>query len=214
MTDVSTAADDYSDADRPINLPAKPEKIWPVSASADGSLNSHCLRCAVTGQGMGYAACLWRQNVLTKTDVRVPADWIGCRDAAASDNCVALRMRREEILADKAIYFRERVKDQSVVTEPKRKWIDSLRELPKKVAAIFDPAPAPRAKPAVDEFDVMAAASDMAAVATRAGAVLAPVSSEPPKPAQTPVTARADESPLQMAMRIKQERAAAQAQAQ
>jgi hypothetical protein len=43
--------------------------IEPVSASADGKRNSHSLSCITTGQGMSYAACLWRQDVLSKPDI-------------------------------------------------------------------------------------------------------------------------------------------------
>lgn len=208
MTFENTTADGYHDADRPISQPAKPEKIWPITASADGSLNSHCLRCAVTGQGMGYAACLWRQDVLSNVNAKTPADWNVCRESAASGSCVALRMRHEEVVAGKAIYFRERVKDRNVVEEPKRKWIDTLRTVGEKVKAVI--APKPRVDG--DEFDAMAAASDMAAVATRVSAAHAAATPPAASIPTSAVTALAGETPLQMAMRIKAEREAAQAQ--
>lgn len=96
--------------------------IEPISASADGTRNMQSLSCSTLGQRMNYAACLWRQGVLAKPDIRKPADWAPCASARSSGTCRALQMRSEEEIAGKAIYFQDRGTVRRI-SDTVRQWI-------------------------------------------------------------------------------------------
>lgn len=102
------------------------EAIEPITSSADGQRNSYSLFCAARGQSMNYAACLWRQGVLSKPDIKTPEDWNSCRTAACSGTCTANNMREEEVLAGKSIYFRAREVVRRMANnfgEAARQWV-------------------------------------------------------------------------------------------
>lgn len=118
-------------------------KIFPLDASSDGKRNMYSRRCEVVGQVMNYAACLWRQGVLEKTDIRTPADWAPCAEAARCGKCHAVEMRREEVLKGHSIYFRDRNYVQPIM-EAARTWVMpemSVKSAERKAA----PAPKPAA---------------------------------------------------------------------
>lgn len=218
-----------------ITLPTRPEltEIVPLSSSPDGQLNSYCMRCDLQGQSMHYAACLWRQAVLAKPDIRTPADWAPCREAASAGNCVALMMRKEEEGAEQSIFFRRAHRANQPLVEPKRSWSTGTFGTLKNAATgaatgapalVLTPAPMPAPSPAKprDAIDALGAAGDYsdainAMVADNSHVepivVAQPKPAEPaPRPA-TPVAAQVGESPLAMARRLAALRAAAVAKA-
>jgi hypothetical protein len=186
--------------------------VYTIAQSADGSLNSYSLGCTFNGQRMNYAACQHRQTLLDKGDVKVPADWGGCRTAARAGNCVALDLRKEEVLAGKAIYFEPRswLRAQA---EKARRWVNPWEQTQNTPKAAR-PAPAPAPKPATDVFDGLGSNSYADAINAMArpgtnppppAPALRPVA--PPNPPAAPARALPGESPLQMARRLAAERA-------
>lgn len=130
----------------------KEPKFQPISVSADGRRNSYSRRCDVLGQVMNYAACLWRQEVLSKPDIRTPADWAPCSDAARCGRCHAVEMRKEEVLKGYAIYLNDREEKQprQAIGSSGRSWV--MPELERKdhtvrSAPASAPAPQPRTAP-------------------------------------------------------------------
>ena len=192
------------------------ETIEPITASADGTRNAQSLTCPKLGQSMNYAACLWRQSVLSKPDIRTPADWAPCAGAARSNECTALQMRREEELAGRAIYFRDR---QRAITEARQQWIMPAigrRADPGPAAA----APAAPARPA-HALDALAGAggyADALSIAAKQQAS-APAPSTPVAAPATPTPAPAaapalqvlpGESPLDALRRMRAQRSLSQ----
>lgn len=96
--------------------------IYPLDASTDGTRNMYSRRCEAIGQTMNYAACLWRQKVLEKPDVRTPSDWSPCADAARCGKCNAIEMRQEELLKGHSIYFKDRNTVHKAIRSG-REWI-------------------------------------------------------------------------------------------
>jgi hypothetical protein len=208
-----------------ITLPKRPDltDVVPLSSSPDGQLNSFCMRCEAQGQSMSYAACLWRQGVLSKPDIRTPADWAPCGEAARHGTCVALMMRKEEEVAEQSIYFRKRLNEAHPLAEPKRAWHTPVTSMVKSTvtaagAALGLKSP-PAAKPR-DAIDAMGlggvpggyadAITEM--VKTGSHVTSAPAFTPPAAPAvslgENPV-ALPGESPLAMARRLAAARAAA-----
>lgn len=212
-----------------MQLPRRPDltEVMPVSAAADGKLNSYCMRCEAQGQSMQYAACQWRQGVLSKADIRTPADWAPCHEAARSGTCVAVHMRREEDTAGQAIFFRKSLRENDPVVEMQpRKWVDTWAAGTKGVprATTAPVTPVPRHADAVDAMADVGGYSEaitaMVATGAHVGAAPEPVAvgthvGAPPEPVTLPhiaapaPTALPGESPLAMARRIAAARAAA-----
>lgn len=174
--------------------------IIELAASADGTRNAYSSRCAVSEQVMNYAACLWRQNVLTVPDIKTPADWAPCSAAARNGVCNAMSMRREEEIAGKAIYFVERRRGDNPVVEVARKWVTGAWG---SVKAAIRPTPAPalpRATSALDAMGDMGDYSDAITAAVADAPAAAPVAA--PKPSAPLPVALPGESPLAMARRL------------
>ena len=182
--------------------------IEPISASADGTRNSHTLTCDFTSQSMNYAACLWRQGVLAKPDIKTPADWSLCIQARNCNRCTALDMRREEELAGKAIYFRDRnvfrkIKDAALQYLPG--WAGGTSSAAPTITRAPEPkraAPAP-AKSMLDAMGSMGSYSDAITTAAKT-----PAATPPAAKLHIPIrpVANTGESPLQMARRLAAER--------
>lgn len=184
------------------------ETIEPITASADGKRNSFTLSCGPTGQSMNYAACLWRQGVLSNPATKTPADWAPCNAARCAGTCTALVMREEELLAGKSIYFRARGVFRSIV-EIAREWIMPDFAMPEKVKPAVRKtysSPAPK-KERGDMLDAMGSVGSFADAVTEAAKT--PTSVPPPVARVIPVmpVAQAGETPLQMARRMAAERA-------
>lgn len=205
----------------PITLPKRPDltDIVPLSSSPDGQLNSFCMRCDAQEQTMSYAACLWRQGVLAKPDIRTPSDWAPCGEAARHGTCVALMMRAEEQAAEQSIYFRKRNNEAHPLVEPKRAWhtpvFGSIKKTISTVAdTVLSIGRATPAKPR-DAIEAMTDSGGYAAAISsmvEEGAHVQPeVAPAPPVPAMPAPAALPGESPLAMARRIAAARAAAAA---
>jgi hypothetical protein len=180
-------------------------EFTPISASADGKRNTYSRRCDVVEQVMNYAACLWRQNVLAAPNVKTPSDWACCAAAARNGTCNALNMRREEEIAGKAIYFRDR--QQPSFVDAARKWAHSSWGTVKK--AVIPVASPPKPAAVLDKLGSLGDYSDAISEAVSTAPADAPVAAPVPKltPTQTPV-ALPGESPLAMARRLHAEKLA------
>jgi hypothetical protein len=153
-----------------------------IDVSASGK-NALTLSCTALGQSMSYAACLNRISVV-KGSARMPADWAPCNTALGCRQCVAEKMRDEEIAAGRALYFVARGAVVGAV-EAARRWV-STWDAPKK----------PKAARRRDALDALGDAGSYADV----------VNTTPKAPAVIPI-ARAGETPAQMARRLAAERA-------
>lgn len=173
------------------------ETIEPITASADGTRNMFTLKCVPLEQSMNYAACLWRQGVLSSPNTKTPADWAPCGTACRAGTCTALNMRQEEVLAGKAIYFQ----DRNVF----RKVIDAAKQWIMPSFGTTTPATKPKPAPKKDMLDAIGSAgsfADAISVAAKTPASV-PVARVIPM-----MVAQTGESPLQMARRMAAERAA------
>lgn len=189
--------------------------IEPITASADGKRNAYCLSCEATQQKMSYAACLNRARIIDSGE-KYPKDWNGCDRSAGRDKytCPARAMRIEEEAAGKAIYFVPRGTLATAAATAGRWVVAAVKKV------VNPPAPAPRPK-TQSLLDAMGDDGGLAAAVTAAAmnpgtpaAMVTVVAAAAPAPA--PVLARGPiprampgESPLQMALRLKQEREAA-----
>jgi hypothetical protein len=196
----------------------KPVVIHGIEASADGQRNAYSARCDALGQVMNYAACLWRQGVLSKPDIKTPTDWEPCRQAASCGKCNAVEMRNEELLKGHSIYFRDRNIVQRVL-HTAREWVmpsttrtvgttsSSKHSAPKHIPII-----APKPRVATSMLDAMGDAMGDGGYADVINSVERTVSSEPAPhvtPHQPPagaLKALPGESPLAMARRMAAER--------
>ena len=179
--------------------------ILGIDASADGRRNAYSSRCGVVEQVMNYAACQWRQGVLGQSDIRTPADWSACAQARSFGTCPALRMREEEVLAGKAIYFVERARGgDNPVVSPARAWIDTAWKGAKKALARVTPSAAPApARSALDALGEVGSYSD-ALNALASEHASAPTPAVASRPAQPPIPMLEGESPLAYAKRVRE----------
>lgn len=168
------------------------DTIEPITASADGKRNMYTLKCVPLEQSMNYAACLWRQGVLSVSNIKTPADWAPCGTACRAGTCTALNMRQEEVLAGKAIYFQ----DRNVF----RKVIDAAKQWIMPSFGTTTPTPKPSIHmPKKDMLDAIGSAGSFA----DAISVAAKTSASVPVARVIPVVvAQTGESPLQMARRM------------
>lgn len=173
--------------------------VEPISASADGQRNAYSFSCVPLGQSMNYAACLWRQGVLSAPAINTPADWAECGKAARCGSCTALVMRKEEELAGKAIYFRDRSTFRKI-TETVSKWLMPSRSQTPTSPVRSSPAPKLKDYSMLDAMGNAGSFADAISDAARH-----PASTPPKARAFTPATVVASskgESPLQMARRL------------
>lgn len=175
-------------------------QILPITASADGRLNMYFSQCRVTSQVVNYAACLWRQEVLSNPKTKVPADWNQCGEAAKCGRCMTVEMRREEVLQGRAIYFRGRTTDKTIKQEameinPPGYWksADSAGQAPRETRVATPEPRVTASKPvkpvaAATIFDVMTGGADYAAALNAmTSAAPAPITPSTPAPVPTPV---------------------------
>lgn len=110
----------------------------PIGASADGKRNAFYVACDVMKHARPYAVCL---NLCSnRKDGRLSAVYSECSAAIGKKECPALKMRKEEIDAGYAIYFRERIKTEAGFVERAKQFVTGV------VAAVV---PATAAKPAL-----------------------------------------------------------------
>jgi hypothetical protein len=179
-------------------------EILPLSASADGKTNAFCHGCPVVQQDMNYAACLNRIAVI-EADKKVPADWRVCADQVRFGGCPAKIMRGEEELAGKSIYYRARELLQAA-SDAARRWF-----MPGDAKPVAAPRSTSRRRPSGDAFDALGDAGSFAD-AINASAGSATDASVPAMPTPRPVVALpialVNETPRQMALRLKAQREA------
>jgi hypothetical protein len=217
-----------NDQDKLLENDAKP----PLSYSISGR-NSHTFFCIPRQQSMQFASCIARQGAMAAPGVKVPDDWRECGRHHTHNDCVAMKMRAEELAVGHSIYFRKREAVAPVV-KPQGVWQSAMGRVSTGIKAVREyvepPAPAPkRAASMLDSIGNVGSYADVVnkiaaehkkveasqSVVTTEPAPVAPIVTAPaPKPAPKPVpTAPAGpathESPLQMARRINAERAAA-----
>lgn len=189
--------------------------IEPISASADGTRNMYSVQCDAVGQRMNYAACQWRQGVLSKPDIKTPSDWDKCAVAARCNQCPAMQMRKEEEIAGKALYFDDRNVFRKM-TDAAKRWASNVAALPSGMTKISAPAgsamrrdPVVAARHSGSMLDSMGDMGSLADAVT-AAAVAPSATHAPVARVVIPITsvARDGESPLQMARRIAAERSA------
>jgi hypothetical protein len=201
----------------------------PPAVSADSKRNAFYTDCRALQVKKPYAMC---QYIIDHTgDVSLQVIYSDCLSEIRHGRCTALGMRQEEQLKGQAIYFVERVKGAAVVVQQDA-WVAPTRKTSRSgyqrdkyaVGAPVTPTrSAPAAKPVVPEFDgnIYAAALNIAAkrngtnATNRQPAVpvpepvaVAPVPETPAvkkvaAPQPVPMTARAGESPLEMARRLR-----------
>lgn len=170
--------------------------IEPITASADGKRNAYTHSCHFVQQKMNYAACLSR--VAAIDGGKYPKDWEPC--SSATNSCPARRMRREEEIAGKAIYFAPRGTIATAAATAGR-WISD------KVKKAVAP-PAPRAKSSM--FDAMRDAGSMADVINAMSTTHTSAAAPAPAPMKPLPVAQPGETPLQMARRLAAAKKAAQ----
>lgn len=175
--------------------------VEPIASSACGRTNAYTITCIPTEQSMNYAACLWRQKLISDPTINVPADWSPCAAARKVGACVAVGMRLEEELAGKAIYFTSRGLLHKI-TDAARRWV-----MP-KIAAYKSGSKTP-STPGATKFvaktsmlDAMGSAGDLSDAITHAAktSAVAPLV----KRSFIPIAhvANTGETPLAMARRL------------
>jgi hypothetical protein len=161
-------------------------EIRPITASASGRENGFLHHCKVVEETMFYASCLGRLAVLQDATQRTPKDWTECARACQHGICPAQRMREEELLKGKAIYFSPRG-ILAKILDPGRTWIAGpTRRDVKEVES----GPT-SALTAIERMG----RSSYAEVLTTSAAIT-------PRPPKRVVVALPGETPLQMARRI------------
>lgn len=86
-------------------------EVYPITESAKGTNAYYCEYCPRGGYRPNYAACLRRIDDLSK-GIALDSNEFQCATAIGLGEaaCMAVRMRREEVAAGKAIYFINRIK--------------------------------------------------------------------------------------------------------
>ncbi|MEZ2310869.1 hypothetical protein AB6809_29915 [Paraburkholderia sp. RCC_158] len=207
------------------------QTILPPATSADSKRNAFYTDCRTLQVKKPYAMCQY--IIEHTGDASLQVLYSDCLTEIRQGRCTALGMREEEKLKGQAIYFVERVKGAAVVAQqdawvaPARKISRSGYQRDKYAAgtpvAPTPSRPAPAPKPAMPEFDgnIYAAALNIAAKRTADNATnrqppqikpepaaLAPVPATPAAskvaaPQPVSMDARAGESPLEMARRLR-----------
>lgn len=86
-------------------------EIYPVEASAQGHNSYYLANCEHVGHRPAYCACL--KKVAERKNGRLDTQYSECSAAIGKKECVAMKMRKEEIAEGRALYFINRKKLQS-----------------------------------------------------------------------------------------------------
>lgn len=163
-------------------------EIYPIEASELGINAYYIPGCEVVGHQPSYAACL--KKVAERKNGRLPTHHADCLAAIGHKTCQAMRMRKEEVVEGRAIYFINRKKMQAF--HQYRSEMDQQRwaamtfgkddKKPKRPAPA--PAPVPTAEPPKPKHFL-----DMntGSYADAINAALKPAAPEPAAPASKPV---------------------------
>ena len=152
---------------------------------------------------MNYAACLWRQKLVSDPTINVPADWSPCAAARKVGACIAVSMRLEEEIAGKAIYFKSRGLLHKI-TDAARRWVMPKFTGVKLSSTTRSAEPAPKTKviAKTSMLDAMGRAGDLSDAITHAAKTPA-VSPVVRRPVIPIVPAAPGETPLAMARRLR-----------
>lgn len=94
-----------------------------------GNENRYTMWCDSHGQRRFYGVCLWMKNAYDAGRISADDPYSDCAKAIECGSCVALKMRAEEIEANKSIYFSERVIfPESVTKESPKNSLDVNNE--------------------------------------------------------------------------------------
>lgn len=104
-----------------------PQEDRPIEDSANGKTNSYSHYCASVMHSKNYAVCL---HLIEERKLgRLSSQYADCSTSIGKKNCPALAMRKQEIEAGKALFFKERIKHLG------ESFMDSVGELFVKMAA-------------------------------------------------------------------------------
>lgn len=172
---------------------ASPE-VRPASDSLSGVLNGYIFFCGVVEQQMYYPSCLCRLGALDAPDVKTPDDWNACKQGRKSNSCKAHHMRQEELLQNKAIYFRDR---NVIHIETGKEWrMPGVgRKADPVVPKAVEPTP-PSLTKAIATVDTLPTYADALKTAPE------PVLAAPAAPRKAPIVSLPGETPLQTARRL------------
>ncbi len=87
----------------------KDDETYPIEKSAEGTNAYYCEFCNFAGYRPAYASCLNR--IINGCNGALEAS---CATAIGQGHCMALKMQKEELKANKAIYYINRVKMRQV----------------------------------------------------------------------------------------------------
>jgi len=87
---------------------------FPVGASAGGDNALYLGHCGVVDHRPPYAMCL--RHIEDRKEGRLDSRWAACSAAIGNKTCGALKLRKEEIAADKALYYIPRMMIREAAT--------------------------------------------------------------------------------------------------
>ncbi|MCL2874806.1 MAG: hypothetical protein FWF12_00630 [Betaproteobacteria bacterium] len=170
-------------------------EIYPVEASESGNNAYHIPGCEHVGHQPAYAACLKR--VAERKNGRLAVQHAECSAAIGKKECCAAKMRKEELVEGRAIYFINRKKQrafyqyQEEMSQPKLAALLAGDVKPSKTGK-RDRRPAPQpanAEPIRPQHFLDLAAGSYADAINRAAQVPMPIVAQPePTPAITLVS--------------------------
>lgn len=132
------------------------DEVYPAEASEQGCNAYYLDKCDHVGHRPAYAACL--KKVAERQHGRLDACNADCSAAIGKKDCLAAKMRKEEIVSGKAIYFINRQKLQAfyrsveeierakLIATPVGQWSTKKPSRSRSVETITTPPPPP-AKP-------------------------------------------------------------------
>jgi len=167
--------------------------ILGIEKSASGKENGFTFSCQAQGCYMQFASCIARLGALDAPGVRVPEDWKACAQHRRANQCQAHKMREEELLAGRSIYFSPRGAISRLVDKA-REWVNPWSK------------PKTPAKPKGDGVDALARVEGLDAAVALPKPEHGPMHTHAapiPKPvAAVAIVALPGETPLQMARRL------------
>jgi len=86
-----------------------------VTASCGGDNAFYLGHCGVVDHRPPYAMCL--KHIADRKEGRLDPRWAACSAAVGNKTCAALKLRKEEIAADQALYFVPRSRVQEMAAE-------------------------------------------------------------------------------------------------
>jgi hypothetical protein len=175
-----------------VNQPTEHTSAPGPEASACGRTNAHYHSCEIVGQMRNYATCIARLEDRLAGD---PA----CLSAIAKSGCPASAMRAKELAQGVALYFEERTRVASFVTdaEPHLAHFSRRSRRSTSEGKPAESAPAPMPTPAPDRG--LLAAAKAGSALTFASAINAITEGQPktPTPTKAPTKAQPEPKPVQ-----------------